>query len=97
MPQISRAALRIITDTPSVMVIWMNIGLRRAGARVSRSCAMPSSAPTATAARMANGSGVPSAVRLAATRPPIMTNSPWAKLTTPETLAHRTKPSATRA
>ena len=64
---------------------------------VSRSCSTPRTAPPiATATRVA-GSGAPHTVRLAAISPPIMAYSPWAKLITPETLAHRTNPIATSA
>ncbi len=52
---------------------------------------------SAQAARIASPSGTSSPTSQAAAMPPSMTNSPCAKFTTPETLAHSTKPSATSA
>ncbi len=69
--------------------------------RACSTASFSSATPAATAARMAtaaaSASGTPSPTSMAVVRPPIMTNSPWAKLITWLTLKIIEKPTPTSA
>ena len=54
-----------------------------AGSMASFSSSSPTSAAISTARTIARGSGTPAEVSITADTPPIMMNSPWAKLITP--------------
>jgi hypothetical protein len=65
-----------------VMMISVTTGAPRAGSTASFSSASPTSVAPPTAASAASGSGSPASTNAAAAMPPIITNSPCAKLMT---------------
>ena len=69
-------------EAPIVMMIRVTTEASRAGRTPKRSIARPTATASAIAASAASGSGTPAAARNTVAMPPIMTNSPWAKLIT---------------
>ena len=70
-------------DPPMVMMIneaWLAL---RARSMASFSSSRPASADSNTASATASGSGAPAETSITEATPPIMMNSPWAKLITP--------------
>ena len=69
-------------EAPMVMMIRVTTEASRAGRTPKRSIARPTATASAIAASAASGSGTPAAATNTVAMPPIMTNSPWAKLIT---------------
>ena len=95
--QTSCARPRRKIDAPMVMMIRVTTSALRAWPTASRSSSRPTTPETATAPRIATGIGAPAATSETALMPPIITNSPWAKLITRLALKMIEKPSATKA
>ena len=95
--QITWAAPRRKIEAPMVMIMSVTTEAPRAGSTANFSSAMPTMVAAATASRMASGMGRPSATSETVAMPPIMTNSPWAKLITWLALKMIEKPRPTSA
>ena len=83
LPQTSWARPRRNSETPMVMMISVTVPAWRAGSIASFSTTSATSTAAATASGSATPRGSPAAHRVAALMPPIITNSPWAKLIAP--------------
>ncbi len=86
MSNTTAATPRSRIEAPMVMMISVTGDAPLAGSIASRCSAMPTRTATASASRAASGSGMPAATAKKVTMPPIMTNSPCAKLITSEAL-----------
>ena len=95
--QTSCATPRRKIDAPIVMMISVTMSAFFARPTARRSSARPTIAAMPIAPRIATGMGTPVATRETALMPPIITNSPWAKLMTRLALKMIEKPSATSA
>ncbi len=80
-----------------VMMISVTVPAWRAGSMASFSMISATSTDASTASGSASHSGRPSASSVTALMPPIITNSPCAKLIAPLALKMIEKPSATSA
>ncbi len=69
-------------DAPIVMMISVTTSALRARPTASHSSSSPTTPVAATAPRRAIGIGSPEPMNDTALMPPIITNSPWAKLMT---------------
>ena len=69
-------------EAPMVMMIKVTTGASRACSTASFSSAKPATTAAAIAIAAAMGTGTPPWASIAVVSPPIMTNSPWAKLMT---------------
>ena len=65
-----------------VMMMSVTTGASRAGSTASFSSANPTPTAASTERTTATGRGSPAEMKPAAAIPPIITNSPWAKLMT---------------
>ena len=84
--KITPATPRSRIEAPMVMMISVTAEAPRAGS-IARLCSSnPVAVAATTASSMAAGSGTPAAARKNVTMPPIITNSPWAKLMTSDEL-----------
>ena len=93
----SIASPRRKIDAPIVMMISVTTEAPRAGSTANFSSARPTSAAATIASGIASRYGNPLAVSDTVAMPPIITNSPWAKLITWLALKMMEKPSATSA
>ena len=80
-----------------VMMISVTVPAWRAGSMASFSMSSATTTDASTASGSATSSGRPSASSVTALMPPIITNSPCAKLIAPLALKMIEKPSATSA
>ena len=76
-----------------VMMTAFMAGAPARGRMVSRSISPPTTAVARQAARMARGNGSPIPANQTDSRPPSITNSPWAKLMMPVVLKIMVNPS----
>ncbi|CFN71817.1 Uncharacterised protein [Bordetella pertussis] len=90
-------APRMKIEAPMVMMMSETTGAPRAGSIARRFNATPVAAVTAMASSAASGSARPAPCAKTVIMPPSMTNSPWAKFTTPVALKMIANPRATSA
>jgi hypothetical protein len=95
--QITWAAPRRKIEAPIVMMIRVTTEAPRAVSTANLSSAMPTRVAATIASPIATGMGSPAATSETVAMPPIMTNSPWAKLITWLELKMIEKPRPTSA
>ena len=82
LPHTTSASPRRKMEAPMVMMMSVTTEALRALSMANLASSTPPSMAAAQPIRIASGSGRPAAVSVAALMPPIMMNSPWAKLMT---------------